>query len=417
MTSASEPFSPGELHDEQIVSLLRSGAHAQALSALFGEREYRELAHLARLAATRHDPHGTRVYILPGIMGSRLGTRTRELPLLWLHPGAVMQGALMQLALPSSHPMLALGVMLPAYLKMRLWLEIGGFRPVLHGFDWRCGIDSLASQLISRIHQADEREVMLVGHSMGGLVARAALALDEQVTIRRVIQLGAPNRGSFAPVQAMRASYPTVRKLASLDQQHSAEELAQKVFRTLPGLYDLFPDALHAPAENLFDAANWPQDGLVPDGELLRRARDTRSALPAADERCHVIAGTAQHTVVAANVRDNQFEYLIALDGDGTVPRERTTWHGAQHWYVQENHGALPLNETVLAGLVELLRTGQTSQLCREATNSTAIIRRITDGDLRQHARHKVSWDTLSIESRRRILEPVFTAEFSATDG
>jgi pimeloyl-ACP methyl ester carboxylesterase len=416
MISASDPISPGELHDEQVVALLRSGTHAQTLSTLFGEREYRELAQLARLAATRHDPKGVRVYILPGIMGSRLGTRTRELPLLWLHPGAVTQGALMQLALPGSHSLLALGVMLPAYLKMRLWLEIAGFRPILHGFDWRCDIDSLAAQLISRIHHADDRDIMLVGHSMGGLVARATLGLDRKGQIQRVVQLGAPNRGSFAPVQAMRASYPTVRKLASLDRQHSAEQIAQKVFRTLPGLYDLFPDSLAPGDLDLFAVSSWPQDELTPDVELLQRARATRSRLPAGDERCHVIAGTAQQTVIAAKLQDNQFEYLISLDGDGTVPRERTRWDGARQWYAHENHGALPLNEIVLAGLADVLRAGETQHLSRFAASSAEIIRRISDRDLRQYAQHKVAWDTLSIESRRRILEPVFTAEFAATN-
>ncbi|HEU4604234.1 MAG TPA: hypothetical protein VFS24_19820 [Steroidobacteraceae bacterium] len=416
MTLASEPLAPGELHDEQVVALLRAGTHAHALSAFFGEREYRELSHLARLAATRHDPHGTRVYILPGIMGSRLGTRTRELPLLWLHPGAVMQGALMHLALPGTHTMMALGVMLPAYLKMRLWLEISGFRPALHGFDWRCDIDSLANQLIARIEQANDKRIMLVGHSMGGLVARAALGIQKRIEIERVVQLGAPNHGSFAPVLAMRASYPTVRKLAALDRSHSAEEIAEKVFRTLPGIYDLFPDSLRTGDADLFDISNWPVDALTPDRDLLLKARSSRVHLPRADARCHSIVGVAQETVIAANLRDNQFEYSVACNGDGTVPLERAIWSGAQHWYSSENHGALPTNESVLGGLVDLLRNGKTERLSREPSGSNEIIRRIADMELRAHARHKVAWDSLSIDSRRRILEPVFTSEFLAPD-
>ena len=413
MALGNEPLLPGELHDEQVVVLLRAGTHSQALSGLFGEREYRELAHLARLAATRHNPDGTRVYILPGIMGSRLGTRTRELPLLWLHPGAVTQGALLQLALPGSESMHAVGVMLPAYLKMRLWLEIGGFRPVLHGFDWRCGIESLARQLLARIQHAKDESVMLVGHSMGGLLARAAMQIESDVRIERVVQLGAPNRGSFAPVQAMRASYPTVRKLAALDRQHSAEEIAQKVFRTLPGIYELFPDGNGRDAD-LFDAANWPQDALTPDRDLLHKARAAREQLPRGDERCHAITGVAQETVISAKLRDNEFEYTLARAGDGTVPQVRSTWDGARHWYVAENHGALPLNEAVLAGLVDLLRDGRTEHLSQEHSGSQEITRVVRDSELRRHARAKVAWDTLSIESRRRILEPVFTVEFLA---
>jgi len=256
--------------------------------------------------------------------------------------------------------------------------------------------------------------VMLVGHSMGGLLARAALGIAKDVRIERVVQLGAPNRGSFAPVQAMRATYPTVRKLAALDRQHSAEQIAREVFRTLPGLYELFPESLSVTDPDLFDAVNWPRDELTPDRERLHAAHSARKHLPRGDERCHVIAGVSQETVISATLRDNEFEYAIARAGDGTVPQARSKWDGARHWFAAENHGALPLNESVLAGLVDLLRDGHTEHLSREHVDSQEIIRRVSDSDLRQHARAKVAWDSLSIESRRRILEPVFTAEFIA---
>jgi hypothetical protein len=54
MAEASVP-SLGDLHDDQLVALLRSGAHAALLVAYFGEPEYRELAHLAKLAVTRRN--------------------------------------------------------------------------------------------------------------------------------------------------------------------------------------------------------------------------------------------------------------------------------------------------------------------------------------------------------------------------
>ena len=137
MAEANIP-SLGDLHDDQIVALLRSGAHAALLVAYFGEPEYRELAHLAKLAATRRNPRGRRVFLLPGIMGSRLGlVARRNYSLLWLHPTAVANGSLMQLAIPGPRALRAVGVMLPGYLKMRLRLEIAGFRPVFCPFDWR----------------------------------------------------------------------------------------------------------------------------------------------------------------------------------------------------------------------------------------------------------------------------------------
>ncbi len=70
--------SPADLHEDQIIALLRSGAHAALLSAYFGEVEYRELAQLAKIAATRGNDRGELVFILPGIMGSRLGSLQRK---------------------------------------------------------------------------------------------------------------------------------------------------------------------------------------------------------------------------------------------------------------------------------------------------------------------------------------------------
>src|SRR6185436_4633505 len=174
----------GDLHDDQIVALLRSGAHAALLMAYFGESEYRELSHLA---FTRRNPRGRRVFVLPGIMGSRLGlVARRSYSLLWLHPTALANGELTQLAIPGSRALRAVGVMLPGYMKLRLRLEIAGFRPVFCPFDWRHDIDRLARAFAQTLERSGEHKALVVGHSMGGLVARAALAHDKKRRIARL---------------------------------------------------------------------------------------------------------------------------------------------------------------------------------------------------------------------------------------
>src|SRR5437868_7878303 len=103
--ASSTPPSIGDLHDEQVVALLRSGAHAALLRTYFGDLAYRELSQLAKLAAIRRNDRGRLVYILPGIMGSRLGAGDREsMDLIWLHPAAISEGGLLQLALPGTRP-------------------------------------------------------------------------------------------------------------------------------------------------------------------------------------------------------------------------------------------------------------------------------------------------------------------------
>lgn len=404
---------PAHLHDDQVIALLRSGAHAQLLSAFFGEAEYRELAQLAKLAATRSNPRGTPVFILPGIMGSRLAMkRGRTLDLYWLHPAAIAQGHLAKLALPGSRALRPIGVMLPGYLKMKLMLEIGGYRPVLHAFDWRADIERNARGLARALDKSGARKVVIVAHSMGGLIARAALRYDKHKRIDKLVQLGAPNAGSFAPVQALRAVYPTVRKIAALDRVHSAEDLARDVFLTLPGLYQLLPEPRPENGLDLFDQNNWPED-LPPDARLLEQARKVRARLPDADSRCEVIVGAQQETITSVDRRGDMFVYEVRSAGDGTVPLSRALWEGARTWYASENHGALSTSTHVLSGLLELLSEGETDRLGRSKPDTAAgVVRHLTDADLRSHAIAKVEWEALSLDSRRRILEPIFTPEF-----
>lgn len=414
MSNAPTLPSPADLHEDQIIALLRSGAHAALLSAYFGELEYRELAQLAKIAATRSNSRGEVVFVLPGIMGSRLGSLQRKTTsLLWLHPMAIAQGGLSQLALPGGKALRALGVMLPGYLKLRLSLEIGGFRPVFHPFDWRADLETLARALSRSIEKSGARKVHIVAHSMGGVVARIALANDRERRIQKLVQLGAPNHGSFAVVQALRAAYPTVRKIAALDHHNTTEQLARAVFLTLPGLYQMIPSALSADEPNLFDPARWPQDDLVPDAAMLARAYKIRSRMPPPDERCAVIVGTHQETVTSLRVGSEGFEYSIQRDGDGTVPLSRALWEGADTWFVQENHGALTNNNEVLAALTGILKEGQTARLSTARPELTGeVVRTVTDAELRAAATHKVHWDRLSLDSRRRILDPIITSEF-----
>jgi len=419
MTHANPPHL-GDLHDEQVVGMLRTGAHAALLSAYFGEREYRELCQYAKLAVTRANDHGPVVYILPGIMGSKLGLMTDEVPqLIWLHPVAVASGGILELSPSATDELSAPGVMLPGYLKMKLMLEIAGFRPTFFPFDWRRDLFDLAHTLIERIKSRGERDVRLVAHSMGGLVARAALSFDHEARISHLVQMGAPNEGSFAPVQALRAVYPTVRKIAALDRENSAEDLARKVFLELPGLYQMLPSPEHTDGPDLFDPASWPQDDLQPSPTLLREARESRARLAAvADERCTHIVGVGQETITSVRVVDAQFEYTITRNGDGTVPMAFAHWPGSRTWYVADSHGAMTNNDTVLGALIDLLESNTTQQLGTQQLSTQApphdetIVRVTTDRELRRQATRKVHWESLSFDTRRRILEPVISPEF-----
>src|SRR5688572_28475319 len=59
--------------EAQLRRQLLQGAHREIWEENLGVAEYRHLRKLARTAAKMHAGRGPRVYILPGIMGSKLG--------------------------------------------------------------------------------------------------------------------------------------------------------------------------------------------------------------------------------------------------------------------------------------------------------------------------------------------------------
>ena len=59
--------------------------------------------------------------------------------------------------------------------KLKLSLTVAGFDARAHAYDWRLGIEDARRPVEHADRRDARRDVMLVGHSMGGLVARAAL--------------------------------------------------------------------------------------------------------------------------------------------------------------------------------------------------------------------------------------------------
>jgi len=413
LTSAvPPPLPPHRLHDEAIEQLLASGERRRELVALFGEAGYRELSALARRAQQVRRA-GPMTYVLPGLMGSRIGTRGTLLDdVIWLDLVEVAAGHLTRLALPRGARLVSLGVMLLNALKLKLSLQIAGFDARFHAYDWRRSVEDLAHELNARIAAEGKREVLLVGHSLGGVVARVALAMDTG-RIARVVQLGSPNLGSFAPVLALRAVYPTVRKLAALDLRHDAEDLARIVFRTLPSLHELLPDPQLSHSLDLFDPAAWPSDELRPERRLLDEAASARTRWPSADPRCLHIVGVRQETVTRVELRGREFHYTLEHDGDGTVPLRMAMLPGAAHWYIAEKHGGLPNNGKVISAAVDLLRTGSTERLPTSTRRSrTHGARVLTESVMRRVAPRKVRWQDLSPDAQRRLLEPEISPEF-----
>jgi pimeloyl-ACP methyl ester carboxylesterase len=400
------PYDRFAWSDTQMEEWLARDVPPRELSDYFGALEFRQLRALARRAARARSLAPARVVIVPGIMGSQLGLR-RAAPLpndiLWLDPLDIQHGRLGALRLPDAAPVVSLGVVLFSYLRLKLLLRARGFAVEFHDYDWRLPVTESGRALTERLRALRPARVAIVAHSMGGLVARAALSASDTQHVERVLLLGTPNGGSFAAVQALRGTYAVVRKVARLASTQSAESLAAEVFSTFPSLYDLLPPA--AGRDDLFDPHAWPAQGPQPSAPLMQAARLARSRLAPADARYAVIAGVGQETVTAVTRRRDDFVYTLTRHGDGTVPQASAELAGARAWYARVAHSELTRDPQVAAAVVDLIRSGRTTRLSASWRSASRASTQVSDRQLRLTHTGKVDWTALSPEERRLFLE------------
>jgi pimeloyl-ACP methyl ester carboxylesterase len=395
--------------DVEIERMLVSGGQRQELAAYFGESEYVDLVRLAR-KAERVGVNGTQPHVLvvPGILGSQLGiARQQPLPndVLWLDPIDIQVGRLGLLGLDAGAPIIPLGVVLYSHLKLRLRLRAAGFAVTLHDYDWRLGIEESGASLAARLREHGSRRLAIVAHSMGGLLSRAALALPGTQHVERVVLLGTPNQGSFAPVQVLRGTYAVVRKIARLDGATTAERLTEEVFNSFPSLYQMVPATGRKGAADLLDPRSWPDSGPTLRLPLLERARRFREGLPRADERFVAVAGVGQETVTALSKGRDGFAYTVTRHGDGTVPASSAALDGANSYFAKVPHSDLTRDAQVAAAIVDLLRKGSTKRLPARWTSNSRAQARVTDRQLRREHADKVDWASLTPVERRDFLQ------------
>jgi len=400
------PYDRFALDEPTLVALLAAPTTSESLVEYFGAELHAELVQLARATHGRR-PSGRRVYVLPGIMGSQIGFRRdaqKVNDVLWLDPIDIQLGRLLELELEDDTRSVPLGAMNYTYLKITLSLRQAGFDAVLLDYDWRRDVATLGKLLAQRIAADGMRQVGIVAHSMGGLVARAALTHAAGTQVSQLIMLGTPNAGSLGAIQALRGTYSVVRKIAMMDLRHDAEFLATKVFATFPGLHELLPSGPHAPLD-LFDAASWPSQGPRPREAMLRRTADLASRLAPADSRFHAVIGCNRITATGVARRGSDFEYEYSLRGDGTVPVALAELEGARNRYLDCGHSDLPLSDRVIAGTLDLLSTGSTRRFAARPRIRHAARVRVRDAELRREYQGKVDWPHMSPEERRIFLD------------
>ena len=402
--------------DELASLIVRADAEQERLlREHFGHARYRRLHDLAVRRGVRGagDPMGN-VVVLHGIMGGELTTyhnTNNDDDLVWINLVRLALGRIARLRLKDDGTSPAdpdydarATAMLKRYYGETLLALSLRWNVKAFFYDWRKDLGQAAASLERHIAEwFGDRPVHLVAHSMGGLVARTFIARyparwksmrgDDLVEGGRLVMLGTPNHGSFIIPQVITGLEGMVRKIAGLDRTHTLAEILE-IVNTFPGSCQMLPSPLVVRgAEALYTSDTW--HGAVLQRHLTEARHSHDRLRDVVDvKRMIYVAGYNQLTPSGMNFgRPGDIDqYATTLDGDGRVPHElgRLRANGATvpMYFVEENHGDLPVNAGVLSALDDLLEKGTTTLL---PTEVPAGVRRLATRHRREGGRRRAA--------------------------
>ena len=151
---------------EQLLSSDLSESDRSRVVTTLGEetlREYETLLKQKEKARTaRFFGQRGRVFLLPGILGSTIGTKS---DLIWIDPLDLQKGKFTKLKLPDSGKYQSQGVIPFQYAILKLRLEISGYDVEYFHYDWRQSLDELGQAFSKRLKKEDDG-VRIVAHSL-----------------------------------------------------------------------------------------------------------------------------------------------------------------------------------------------------------------------------------------------------------
>lgn len=402
-------------NEDDIEQALTDVTNEEKLTALLGREGLDEARNLASKERRNSVHYRPRAYILPGVVGSKLGNDNpisdRLDSLIWLNPLRIRKKGLNDLALNSGKKIATFGIFQATYFLLHLHLRNEGYSVRSFAYDWRLSLKESADAFVRELGKDVGSDIHIIAHSMGGLLIRDALAKDPRRLrgVERIITLGTPHGGSFAPALLLEGTHRHLRTAASLADDEP-KRLAENVFATMPGVYELLPSPAFF-SNDLYDVSLWPRNGPRVSAELLASGRAAHETRSKTDERFRAIVGYGRETISGAVAAEGAFAYESTSDGDGAVLIKSAELPGVPTWFTTAEHGSLPNSRDVRRAIIDILEKDSTDALQRTP------VRRNDSSPYRIESATRASWKADGLdEGMFRTLFSDFAAPFTSSD-
>lgn len=351
------------------------------------------------------------LFLLPGILGSNLEVDGKRVWLGW----RIVNG-LSALAYTPGNKVAPDGPIGMVYDDLVEFLS-ETHEVIEFAFDWRIPMEEEARRLALEVtHALDARAssgqpIRFLAHSMGGLLARTmqlecSAVWDRMMAIpgARILMLGTPNGGSWAPMQVLSGDDSFGNTLTMVGAPFQVRE-ARAMMASFPGFLQLQAGLLNDAGEkNLAKSETWkqlatddiatvskrswwhnleiqldlfdwgvPSQSVLDSAVALRRRLDAQrdSTLAAFSSNLLLVVGSAKFTPDGYEFHADGLGYRDASDGgDGRVVLRDALLPGVRTWTFDCEHGDLPKKKDAFDGYLELLQTGTTTKLAGLPTSA-----------------------------------------------
>ncbi|MEP7126343.1 MAG: hypothetical protein ABJE95_35755 [Byssovorax sp.] len=332
--------------------------------------------------AVAPDPDKPVVVLLPGFMGVHLADAT--VGRIWLDPAAALRGDLAARATldesgtVDTFPEESLspdGLVRLIYADLIQALRAAGHAVHPFPFDFRRSL--VNSTLLLRdlveglVAQQPTSKIVLVGHSMGALLA--CLLPEEWPAftehVEQIIFLGGPLRGTFDAVESVIGTHWILPRLVQLSPSESSLDF-QTSLATWPGVFCMLPDPVAFPdgdCSSAFDQTRWPPEVPVRqtmlDEALILKEKIRESAIFKLEKPVIQLLSTRYPTVGAlTQTPEGRFAAgPRTSQGDGVVAARSALVPGVVGYRTSYPHTLAPVEHAAIQAVLDLIRTGTCS--------------------------------------------------------